>query len=80
MHSFDVSFIVSLNKWLNKQWSCMWFNTPWYYCNDVDIIDKKKKKYWQSFMMQNEVTSSSQYIAGLVLNYGISNTIVLEIP
>ena len=26
--SFDVSFDVRLDKWVNKQWSCQWFETP----------------------------------------------------
>ena len=27
--SFDVFFDVFMNKWLNKQWSCQVFKTPW---------------------------------------------------
>ena len=34
--TFDVYFVVSLNKLLNKQLSCQWFEMPWllwYHCN-----------------------------------------------
>ena len=34
---FDVFFYVRLNKRLNKQWSCRWFETPWYPC-DVTVM------------------------------------------
>ena len=37
--SFNVSFGVCLNKQLNKQWSCRWFETPWHLCH-VKIISK----------------------------------------
>ena len=29
MHSFDVFFVVSLNKLLNKQSDYQWFEMPW---------------------------------------------------
>ena len=31
--SFDVFFGVCLNKRFNKQWSCRWFDIPWYPCD-----------------------------------------------
>ena len=37
MWSFDISFVVSLNKALNKQSSCPWFVMPKYSC-DVLVI------------------------------------------
>ena len=32
MLPIDVFFDFSLNKLLNKQWSCQWFDTPWHPC------------------------------------------------
>ena len=38
MRTFDLFCVVNLNKLLNKQSSCRWFETPcslmWRYCND----------------------------------------------
>ena len=31
--SFDVFFVVNLNKLLNKQSRGWWFETPWHHCN-----------------------------------------------
>ena len=32
IHSLDVFFVVNMNKLLNKQSSCLWFDTPWCSC------------------------------------------------
>ena len=37
MQSFDVPFLVSMNKFLNTQFSCWWFVMPWY-SHDVTIV------------------------------------------
>ena len=40
--SFDVLFDLRLNKCLNKQSRCLWFETPsrslWRHCNTFDVI------------------------------------------
>ena len=35
MWSFDISFVVSLNKLLKKLLSCQWFQMPWYSCDNT---------------------------------------------
>ena len=40
MWSFAVSIVVILNKLLNKQSSCQWFDTPWGSC-DVTAMERK---------------------------------------
>ena len=37
MRVFDISFIISSNKLLNKQSSCQWLEVPWCLC-DVTVI------------------------------------------
>ena len=32
---------ICLDKWLNKQWNCQWFEMPWYLC-DVTVVDLRK--------------------------------------
>ena len=38
MQSFDIFFFAGLNKLLNKQFSCLWFEMPWSSCDVVVII------------------------------------------
>ena len=43
--SFDVSFLVSLNKLLNKQWNCWWFEMPWRsYVTSVREFDRYARR------------------------------------
>ena len=46
----DVSFDVSLNKWLNKPLSCWWFELSWWSCNitvmDIHIMSVKYMLLW----------------------------------
>ena len=37
MRSFDKFFVVSLNKLLNKQLRCQWYEPPWHSC-DITVI------------------------------------------
>ena len=37
MQSFDISFIISLDRLVNKQSRCCWFHMQWH-CNDVEHI------------------------------------------
>ena len=39
MPSWDVSFVDSLNKLLNRQLSCQWFDTPWHSCERCPYDD-----------------------------------------
>ena len=63
MQTFDVFFVVSLNKPLNKQSSCWWFVTLWRSC-DVTVLScdilfqamtKKKKILSPTFWILNMV-------------------------
>ena len=48
MWSFDVFFVVILNKLLNKQLSCWWFEILWAYYNDMlwNYFNYKQMKWW----------------------------------
>ena len=37
MHSSDASFVIHLNKMLNRQSSCQWFQMPWCSC-DITVM------------------------------------------
>ena len=37
MHSSDASFVIHLNKLLNRQSSCQWFQMPWCSC-DITVM------------------------------------------
>ena len=43
MRSFDVVFIISQIKLLNKESRCRWFETPWRFC-DMVIIDSNIRR------------------------------------
>ena len=52
--SFDVFFDLPLNKWLSKQPSCQWFETPscslWHHCNEIYRYQKlHQSQYISSF-------------------------------
>ena len=45
MRSFVVAFVIDLNKQLNKQINCRWFETPWRPC-DVTAISWGSSGDW----------------------------------
>ena len=53
MWSFGGLFEVSLNKLLNKQSSCWWFETPWClmwsYCNDLALMGFQQTSFMTNF-------------------------------
>ena len=48
MWSFDVSFVVELEKLLNKHLSCWWFEMPWCPC-EVIVMHIEARKIWRQF-------------------------------